>query len=120
MKTTQDRIWFKKTRHSIEGRLEFSKEIQCLDANAIPFQQELQIREQIKDDIYRGMFGQLPSTCLTVIRHLATVEADLRERGEKHMAAKLAASIALVGAMHSQMVISRPDEAARPDNYGQL
>lgn len=117
MKTTQDRIWFKKTRHSIEGRIEFAKEINCLDAGAIPFQQELQIREQIKDDVYLAMFGQLPRTCLTVIRHLSKVEAELREKGERHMAAKLAASIALVGSMHSQMTVSRPEEKARPDNY---
>ncbi len=108
MRTTPDLIWFKKDRHTIEGRIEFSKEVPCLDAAKISFRQELKIRESIKAEIMASMYGQMPGTCMTVMRHIRKVEEELSERGDVKLAAKLASAIALVSSIREQMVVPRP------------
>lgn len=115
MRTTQDRIWFKKSRHSIEGRIEFANEIKCLNSGALDFGQELQIREQIKDEIFRNMFGQMPRTCQTIIKHLHKVEKELREENKTLLANRIASSIALVASLQDQMTVQRPVEVETDD-----
>lgn len=109
MRKTQDRIWFRKDRHSIEGQIEFRKEVKCLNSEQIPFIQELQIRERIKDEIFREIYGQMPRTCKTIMRHIRTVEEALREKGETKLANKLASANALVSSIEEQMNVFRPE-----------
>lgn len=109
MRKTQDRIWFKKSRHSIEGRIEFIKEVKCLNSEQLPFIQELQIRERIKDEIFREIYGQMPRTAKTIQRHIKKVEEELRAKGETKLANKLASAAALVLSLEEQMEVARPE-----------
>lgn len=111
MRRTQDKIWFKKQRHSIDAAISISKSISCLNSATISFGQELEIREQLKQEIYREIFGQMPFTCGVVMRHLKSVEDELRELGHKKLANKLASSRALVDTLRDQMTVPVPEMA---------
>lgn len=109
MRKTQDRIWFKKTRHSIEGRIEFHKEVACLNSGQLPFDQELKIKERIKDEIFREIYGQMPMTCAATIRHIDRVRDELVKNKELKLANQLTCAIALVETVMEQMKVLRPE-----------
>lgn len=112
-----DKIWFRKTRHAIEGRLEFPKEMSCIDTSKLSFDQELLIREKIKDRIMADIFGEMPNTSMAIIRHLSRLEKELIAKGDKASADKTAICIALVSSLYDQMIVNRPTRANLPDNY---
>jgi hypothetical protein len=108
MSKTQDRIWFKNDRSGISAALSFDARQDCLKVASIPFDQTLEIREQLKDEIFRQMFGHMPRTCTTVMRHLKSVEQELRQMGQTQLANRLSSSRALVDSIRDQMEVHRP------------
>lgn len=120
MRTTPNRIWFRKTAHSIEGRIEYHKEVNCINTEKIPFDQELKIREQIKDDIMANIFGQMPRTCLTIIKNLSMLEQSLNDAGMTLQAKRATNTIALVSSLHDQMVVQRPTDENIPDHFDEV
>lgn len=109
MTKTQDKIWFKTQRNFVEATITFTAKVNCLNSAAIPFDQILTIRERLKDEVFTQVFGHMPRTCLTVMRHLKLVEQELRQNGQTMLANKLSASRALVDSLHDQMIVSRPE-----------
>lgn len=71
MRSLADRVWFKKSQHKFIGRIEFCKEVMCLDSNKIAISQELSICDQIKEDILHDIFGELPAHCAALVRQLS-------------------------------------------------
>lgn len=108
MPKIQDKIWFKGDRSGIDAALSFSARQDCLKIDSLPFDQILEIREQLKDRIFVQMYGHMPRTCTTIMRHLKLVEQELRNMGENRLANRLSASRALVDSLKDQMEVARP------------
>jgi hypothetical protein len=93
----------------VEANIAFQAKVDCLNSAAIPFDQNLEICERLKDEIFTQIFGHMPRTCLTIRRHLKSVEQELRQNGQTLLANKLSSSRALVDSLYEQMIVSRPE-----------
>lgn len=114
MVKTNDKIWFKTSKHFVEAEVTFSARIDCLNTGAIPFDQTIEIREQLKRQIFVQLYGHMPRTCKTIMRHLKLVEQELRSKGETTLANRLSSSRALVDSLRDQMEV--PDLSFVPNS----
>lgn len=104
----QDKIQFDHSQFRIKATLTISTEINTLFREKIPFDQTLSIREKMKEEIFKQLFGHMPKTCETIKTQLTRTEKTLREKGEDKLANKLASCGALVDCLKEQMTVYRP------------
>lgn len=103
MRMLNEKIWLVDKDGEYRASVTFDASMQHLSRKTIPFEQSLQIREELKRDIYKQIFGHMPQTCLTTMRHLKTVEKELRNLGHEKLANRLASSGALIDSLYDQM-----------------
>ena len=105
----QDKIWFVNGNYKLSASITFSAEISVLQKGSVPFDQNLKMREYLKDEIYTEVYSHMPQTCKTILKHIKRCEFEMREKGEKILANKLGSSAALVGSLIDQMTVQRPE-----------
>jgi hypothetical protein len=108
MRRMLDKIWYINERNKLSATLTFSAEMSHLSKAKIPFAQMLQIRNHLQDELYLQMYGHMPQTCRTIIKHIKRCEKEMREKGENLLANKLGSSAALVESLLEQITVPRP------------
>lgn len=106
-----NKIWYVNEKNRLSASLSFSAEMSHLSKDKIPFGQVLKIRNYLQDEIYSQMYGHMPQTCRTIIKHLKRCEKDMREKNEKLLANRIGSSVALVESLLEQMTVGRPESA---------
>lgn len=108
MWTMQDKIEFKHEQYRITASISFSTQMDTIGRDKIPFDQTLVIREKMKDEIFRQMYGHMPKTCDAIKKNLNRCEKEMRELGHKILANKIGSCIALIDSLKEQMTVIRP------------
>ena len=103
MRKIFDKIWFTNGKSNIAASITFTAQVNCIDTTRVAFAQKQHIRSSLYNDIYSQMYGHMPQTCSTIIKHLKQCESEARSEGLVKTANRLAAAGALVDSLKDQM-----------------
>jgi len=113
----QDKIEFSHGEYKIKASITFSTEMAHVGKSKIPFDQTLVIREQMKDEIFKQIYGHMPKTCETIKKHLSRCEDEMRSLGHNLLANKLGSCGSLIDSLKVQMTVIRPDSDPSMPEY---
>lgn len=113
MRSLDKKIWFTEYDNEFRATVSFTEHMSFIPRTKIPFDQRIEIRENLRTEIYQQIFGHMPQTCKTIIRHLSVVETEVRKSGDSRTANKLSVTKALVDSLLDQML--SPKERANDD-----
>ena len=126
MRNMLEKIWYINERNRLNASITFTAEMAYVSKQKLPFGQMLKIRNHLQEELFLQMYGHMPQTCRTIIKHLARCEKEARESGLRMTANRIGSSRALVESLLDQMTaptqkiapsLPREDE---PDNYVEL
>ena len=112
MRNMLEKIWYINERNKLHASLTFTAEMSYVSKQKLPFGQVLKIRNHLQEELFLQMYGHLPQTCRTVIKHLFRCEKEAREAGLKMTANRIGSSRALVESILEQ--ITAPTQKIAP------